>query len=543
MQFSSFIPAGSISWVGGKAHRGVGEVGECLCMVGCRDCPIHRRLWVLKAHDGKSQASNYFVEKFLDLEVAFRESTYYICDLKGNDLLTDSHGTDLYSIILQDTNSPNPICLMAKVTSSQAWLCHHRLSYLNFDTINLLSKNNIVVDLPKLKFVKDHMCSSCELGKSKRKSFQSKIIPSSKRRLQLLHMDLCGPMRVASLNGKKYVLIQALVDGKKIIITEASIRRDLRLDDVVGTACILNAVIFQELTRMSTMVSAIICLANNQKFNFTKYILDNMTNQAAKIKKLKKRVKKLEGGSKQGRIAEIHVDEDLSLIDVTAQDQGMMNDEDLFGFNDLVGDEVIVDVTASENVEQDTLMEIKAAKPMEKGLQFKSQVNLEQHHLHNHHILHRLKTKRIVREKNEANRAVIEEWDDVQAIIDESAKRHRLEKENDTAELKRCLEIVPEDDDVIIKATPLSCKSSTIHYYKIYKEGKKSYIKIIKADGNSQNYLTFGTMFKNFNREDLEVLRSIMKERFKKTKPVYDMDNLLFQTLKTIFEHHVEDNI
>nr|GEU31799.1 hypothetical protein [Tanacetum cinerariifolium] len=116
--------------------------------------------------------------------------------------------------------------------------------------------------------------------------------------------------------------------------------------------------------------------------------------------------------------------------------------------------------------------------------------------------------------------------------------------DDDTAELKRCLEIVLEDDnDVAIEATPLSSKSPTIVDYKIYKEGKKSYFKIIIADGNSQNYLTFGTMFKNFNREDLEVLRSIVKERFKKTKPVDGMENLLFQTLKTMFEPHVEDII
>nr|GFC98061.1 hypothetical protein [Tanacetum cinerariifolium] len=89
--------------------------------------------------------------------------------------------------------------------------------------------------------------------------------------------------------------------------------------------------------------------------------------------------------------------------------------------------------------------------------------------------------------------------------------------------MKKCLEIVPEDDDVTFEATPLSSKSPTIVDYKIYKEEKKSYFKIIKADGNSQNYLTFGTMFKNFDREDLEVLRSIVKEIFKKTKPVNDM--------------------
>ncbi|GJX32549.1 retrovirus-related pol polyprotein from transposon TNT 1-94 [Tanacetum coccineum] len=142
-----------------------------------------------------------------DLEVAFQKSTCYIRDLKGNDLLTGSCGIDLYSITLQDTSTPNPICLMAKASSSQAWLWHLRLSHLNFDTINLLSKYDIVTGLPKLKFVKDHLCSSCELGKAKRKSFHTKTTPSSKRRLQLLHMDLCGPMRVESINGKKYVLV------------------------------------------------------------------------------------------------------------------------------------------------------------------------------------------------------------------------------------------------------------------------------------------------------------------------------------------------
>nr|GFB58432.1 retrovirus-related Pol polyprotein from transposon TNT 1-94 [Tanacetum cinerariifolium] len=122
-----------------------------------------------------------------DLEVAFRKSMCFIRDLKGNDLLKGSRGTDLYSITLQSTSSPNLICLMAKATSSQAWLWHRRLSHLNFDTINLLSKNDIVVGLPKLKFVKDHLCSSYEEGKAKPKSFHSKLTPSSKRRFTWTH--------------------------------------------------------------------------------------------------------------------------------------------------------------------------------------------------------------------------------------------------------------------------------------------------------------------------------------------------------------------
>nr|GEY13683.1 hypothetical protein [Tanacetum cinerariifolium] len=133
--------------------------------------------------------------------------------------------------------------------------------------------------------------------------------------------------------------------------------------------------------------------------------------------------------------------------------------------------------------------------------------------------------------------------------VEENLKKTQVEEQakvanDDTAELKRCLEIVLEDDDdVAIKATPLSSKSPTIVDYKIYKERKKSYFKIIRADRNSQNYLTFGTMFKNFNIEYLEVLMSIVKERFKKIKPVDDIENILFQTLKTMFEPHVEDII
>nr|GEW21738.1 hypothetical protein [Tanacetum cinerariifolium] len=68
----------------------------------------------------------------------------------GNDLLTSSRATNLYSITLKDKSSPYPICVMAKATSSQAWLWHRRLSHLNFDTINLLSKNDIVIGLPKI---------------------------------------------------------------------------------------------------------------------------------------------------------------------------------------------------------------------------------------------------------------------------------------------------------------------------------------------------------------------------------------------------------
>ncbi|GJV34698.1 retrovirus-related pol polyprotein from transposon TNT 1-94 [Tanacetum coccineum] len=145
--------------------------------------------------------------KLLYIEVAFRKSTCYIRDLQGNDLLTGTRGSDLYTIALQESSSPTPICFLAKASPTQAWLWHCRLSHLNFDTINLLLKNDIVKGLPKLKFVKDQLCSSCELGKEKRSSFKSLTVTRSKKRLDLLHMDLCDLMRIETINGKKYILV------------------------------------------------------------------------------------------------------------------------------------------------------------------------------------------------------------------------------------------------------------------------------------------------------------------------------------------------
>ncbi|GKB77996.1 retrovirus-related pol polyprotein from transposon TNT 1-94 [Tanacetum coccineum] len=182
---------------------------------------------------------------------------------------------------------------MANASPTQAWFWHRRLSHLNFDYINLFSKKDIVIGLPKLKYVKDQLCSSCEVSKAKKKfiqdkgcskfkrtttfasygligteflnktlnayfkeegvehqtftprtpehngvverrnrtlveaartmlstsklpfkakrsSFKTKVVPSSKGRLNLLHMDLCGPMRVESINGKKYILEEGI---------------------------------------------------------------------------------------------------------------------------------------------------------------------------------------------------------------------------------------------------------------------------------------------------------------------------------------------
>nr|GEW31121.1 retrovirus-related Pol polyprotein from transposon TNT 1-94 [Tanacetum cinerariifolium] len=90
---------------------------------------------------------------------------------------------------------------------TKSWLWHRRLSYLNFGAINHLARQGLVRGLPNLKLQKGYMCSACAMGKSKKKSHKPKSEETNQEKLYLLHMDLCGPMRVTSVNGKKYILV------------------------------------------------------------------------------------------------------------------------------------------------------------------------------------------------------------------------------------------------------------------------------------------------------------------------------------------------
>ncbi|GJQ91317.1 retrovirus-related pol polyprotein from transposon TNT 1-94 [Tanacetum coccineum] len=130
------------------------------------------------------------------------KKVYYV-----EDLLIGDRSSNLYTISLNEITSNSSACLLAKASSLQSWLWHQRLSHLNFATINNLVKNNLVRGLSKMTFEKDHLWSACEQGKNHRKHHKSKTAFASIKPLYLLHMDLCGPMRVESINGKRYVLV------------------------------------------------------------------------------------------------------------------------------------------------------------------------------------------------------------------------------------------------------------------------------------------------------------------------------------------------
>ncbi|GJW31217.1 retrovirus-related pol polyprotein from transposon TNT 1-94 [Tanacetum coccineum] len=119
----------------------------------------------------------------------------------------ESRDTNLYTISLDDMLKTSLIYLLSKASKTKSWLWHHRLSHLNFNTLNKLPKDGLVRGIPNHKFKKDHLCSAYALGKSEKSSHQPKAEDTNQEKLYLLHMDLCGLMRVESINEKRYMLV------------------------------------------------------------------------------------------------------------------------------------------------------------------------------------------------------------------------------------------------------------------------------------------------------------------------------------------------
>ncbi|GJT82123.1 hypothetical protein Tco_1056465 [Tanacetum coccineum] len=128
-------------------------------------------------------------------------------------------------------------------------------------------------------------------------------------------------------------------------------------------------------------------------------------------------------------------------------------------------------------------------------------------------------------------------------LAQEITKKQKVEDDKEIAEIKKLMEIIPDEEEVAIDAIPLAVKSPSIVDWKIHKEGRKSYYQIIRADGKSQMYMIFSHMLKSFDREDLETLYKLVKAKYESTRPVEDLDLLLWGDLKTMFEPHIEDKV
>nr|GFA48478.1 integrase, catalytic region, zinc finger, CCHC-type, peptidase aspartic, catalytic [Tanacetum cinerariifolium] len=167
-------------------------------------CPLTRVYYVERLGHNLFYVGQFYD---FDLEVAFRKHSCYVRDTDGVDFIKGSRGSNLYTISVEDMMKSSPICLLSKASKNTSWLWHWRLNPLKFGTINDLTRKDLVRGLPQLKFEKDHLCSACQLGKSKRHTHKPKAKNTNLEVPNTLHVDLCGPMRVQTINGKKYILV------------------------------------------------------------------------------------------------------------------------------------------------------------------------------------------------------------------------------------------------------------------------------------------------------------------------------------------------
>ncbi|GJS16295.1 putative ribonuclease H-like domain-containing protein [Tanacetum coccineum] len=125
----------------------------------------------------------------------------------------------------------------------------------------------------------------------------------------------------------------------------------------------------------------------------------------------------------------------------------------------------------------------------------------------------------------------------------ENTKKQKVDDDKETAELQSLMQVIPDEEEIAIDNVPLATKPPTIVDWKIHKEGKNSYYQIIRADGSSKMYKVFSQMLKSFDRQDLEDLYKLVKAKYGSTRPVEDLDLILYGDLKTMFNPYVEDQV
>nr|GEU73970.1 hypothetical protein [Tanacetum cinerariifolium] len=381
-------------------------------------------------------------------------------------------------------------------------------------------------------------------------------------------------------------LLDYRVDGKEIIITESSIKRDLQLADEDGVDCLPNSTNFKNLEFIWVGKSFSARITDSK---YAEHVTDEAvykelddrlvraTTTASSLEVeqdsggLKARVDSSkdeeslgEDASKQERkIDDIDQDKDISLVN-NQEDAKMFDVNDLQGkevfddkeVNDEVNDELqkvvkevvkdnstaklIVDAKqvnndgevnatsiATTNKEQQELTDEEKAtlfmQLLEKRRKFFTAKRVEEKRnkpptqAQQRKImctyLNNMEAKKLKDLKNKS-------FDSIQKMFDRIFKRLSTFVEHKT-------DLVKDGEEVAIDAIPLAVKSPKIVDWKIYKEGKKSYYQIIKADGNSKMYMFFRHMLKNSDRQVLEDLYKLVKAKFRLTRPVEDLDLLL----------------
>ncbi|GJX15718.1 putative ribonuclease H-like domain-containing protein [Tanacetum coccineum] len=319
-----------------------------------------------------------------------------------------------------------------------------------------------------------------------------------------------------SVNAARHTLttasIQALVDGKKVIVTETSVRRALQLKDAE-----------EPMADETENVESVPTHSNDPLLN------------GAEITKLKNRVKMLERRNKSRTLRLKRLRKvGRSTQVVSSKDEGLGAQEDTSKQGKKITD---LDADAEEvEVENVTLIEIKAAKPKAvtiaatttttavtrpkaRGVVVQEPTMIDADYelaarlqVHEKEELTVEEKSKLFKDEGSVTRA--EESSSKRAgteLEQERIKKQKIDDDQEEAEMKKHMEIVVDEEEIAVDAIPLATKPPIIIDWKIIKEGKMGYFQLIRADGSLRRYSSMIKILQNIDRETLKHSRSWLK--------------------------------
>nr|GEY42807.1 hypothetical protein [Tanacetum cinerariifolium] len=453
------------------------------------------------------------------------DDVYFVKELKFN-LFSISQivprENNMYNVDLKNiVPSGDLTCLFAKATLDESNLWHRRLGNINFKTMNKLVKGNLVRGLPSNVFENDHTCVACKKGKQHRAFCKTKH----------------NTNRDAAFNEKEPEFERRKPESEVNVSPSSKFEdffdNSINEDNAAGT-------LVPAVGQLSTNCTNTFSVAGPSCINTSQYpddpnmpeleditYSDNEDDVGAEVN-----FNNLETSITGRMIVDMDADVDVTLKDVAAvakdvKDAEMEESADVQGRqaesqaqiyqNDLEHADKVLITTASATITVAASQLTTAAAPT----------------LTTAPSAARKRKGVVIRDPEETATPSV--------IIHSKAKskdkgKGIMKLDEEVEELKRRLQIVPNDeDDVYTEATPLALKVPVVDY-EIYTKNNKPYYKIKRADGSHQLYLSFLSMLRNFNREDFVVLWRFVKEQFASIKPKNFSDDFLLTTLGAMFE-------
>ncbi|GKD67825.1 hypothetical protein Tco_1321915, partial [Tanacetum coccineum] len=349
--------------------------------------------------------------------------------------------------------------------------------------------------------------------------------------------------KAKTVNGERQ--IQTLVDKKKVIITEKSVRSDLMLEDAEGTECLPNDVL--DLEEAKTAQAKDIAILNKR----VKELEKRRKSRTSRLKMLRVTLM-IDSERRYDEKMFFDVQDDLQGEEVIAEKEVAKKEVSATDPVTTAG-EVVTAASATTIVDEltlaQTLIEIKAAKPKvvtivattitivlantrlkAKGIVFHDQE--EQAHAFTP-IVSSSQASPLPQPKDKGKAKM--------KLFDKAYKQVNsfVPMDSKEVEIKKHIEIV-KDDEVAIDAIPLATKPSVIIEYMIDKDGRMGYFKLIRADGSSKRYSSMIKMLQDIDREDLETLKKLVKAKHENIRPEEDYERVLWGDLKVMFEPDIK---